>query len=466
MKVLLVFPEMSLKAPEQPLGILYLAACLREHGHEVAVVDMTPQGMDLPKLMDFMETFAPEVLGVSCMITTSQSGCAIAKATRERFPEIVTIVGGPNATAWPDHFVTLGGFDYAFVGEGEVYFTEFVNRLAAGDPEADQTLGLVYVRDEKVVHNPRAPRITDLDSLPLPARDLVDMSLYNHDSQYFISLGMIGKNFNIVLARGCPFQCNFCDHSLFGYKPIERSISSVLDEIQDVWERWRVPNMEIDDDTFTLKLDRVEEFCKGMHERGLSHIKWSARCRVSGVTPEIFQTMADAGCVHVSFGVESIDERVLKRIRKKITREQVDNATRWANQAGMHVVANFMIGNLGDDEASVMKSLDYALQNDNIHVPSFTVITPLKNTEVYDEAMKNGWIRNTEWDHYNQKTVNMRNEALSFEDIERLRQHIRTAIHTKVRRTMSEMERRWEEHMTVEDESDLTTPKTSTQGVQ
>ncbi len=361
MKVLLVLPEMSMKAPEQPLGILYLAACLREYEHDVTVVDMTPQDIDLPKLIDMIAEIQPEVVGVSRMITTSRSGCAIAHAVRERFPEITTIAGGPNVTAWPEHFVTLGGFDYSFVGEGEIYFTEFINRLAAKDKEARNTPGLVYLRDGKVIHNPRAPRITDLDALPLPARDLVDMTLYRHDPRYFISLGMIGQNFNIIFARGCPFQCNFCDHSLFGYKTIERSIPNILDEVQDVWERWRVPNMEIDDDTFTLKLGRVEEFCQGLRDRGLDHIKWSARCRVSGVTPEIFQTMAKAGCVHVSFGVESIDERVLARIRKKITREQVDNATRWAKEAGMHVVANFMIGNLGDDEASVLKSLDYSL---------------------------------------------------------------------------------------------------------
>jgi len=458
MKVLLVFPEMSLKAPEQPLGILYLAACLREHGHDVAVVDMTPQKLDLSMLLDRIEAFAPQVLGVSCMITTSQSGCAIAHAAKKRFPELLTIAGGPNATAWPDHFVTFGGFDYAFVGEGEIHFTEFVDRLARDESDAQDTLGLVYVRDGQVVHNPRAPRIADLDALPLPARDLVDMSLYNHDSQFFISLGMIGKNFNIVLARGCPFQCNFCDHSLFGQKTIERSIPRVLDEIQDVWERWAVPNMEIDDDTFTLNLGRVEALCRGLRERGLAHIKWSARCRVSGVTPEIFQIMADAGCVHVSFGVESIDERVLARIHKRITREQVDNATRWAKQAGLHVVANFMIGNLGDDESSVLKSLDYALQNDNIDVPSFTVITPLKNTEVYDVASANGWIRNAQWDHYNQKTINMRNEALDYDDIERLRQHVRTAIHAKIRRTMSEMERRWELHNKALDDADTNLP--------
>jgi radical SAM superfamily enzyme YgiQ (UPF0313 family) len=445
MNVLLVFPEMSLKAPEQPLGILYLAACLREHGHEVSVVDMTPQQMDLPGLMEHVEAFGPQVLGVSCMVTTSLSGCRVAQEAKRRFPGLVTVAGGANVTAWPEHFVTLGGFDYAFVGEGEIHFTEFVDRLAAGDPLAHETLGLVHVRHGRVILNPRAPRITNLDALPLPARDLIDMSLYRHDPQYFISLGMIGANFNLLLARGCPFHCNFCDHSLFGYKTIERSIPSVLDEVQHVWERWKVPNMEIDDDTFTLKLERVEEFCRGLHDRGLAHIAWSARCRVSGVTPEIFQTMARAGCVHVSFGVESIDERVLARIRKRITREQVDNATKWAKQAGMHVVANFMIGNLGDDESSVLKSLDYALQNDNIDVPSFTVITPLKNTEVYDVASENGWIRNAEWNYYNQKTVNMRNEFLSYDDIERLRQHVRTAIHSKVRRTMGEMERRWEQ---------------------
>ena len=244
-------------------------------------------------------------------------------------------------------------------------------------------------------------------------------------------------------ARGCPFHCNFCDHSLFGYRLRERSISNVLDEVEEVWDSYRIPNLEIDDDTFTLKLNRVRHFCQGMKDRELSHINWSARCRVSGITKEILEMMADAGCVHVSFGIESIDERVLKRIKKRITREQIDNALKWAKEVGLYVVANFMIGNIGDDRESIEKSVNYAIENDDIDVPAFTVITPLKNTEVFDIAERRGWIRNADWDFYDQKTVNMRNEALDFHELEEIRDQIRLRVRPKVRRCMSEMERKW-----------------------
>lgn len=445
MKVMLVFPEMSLKAPEQPLGILYLAACLRDAGHEVRVVDMTPMNIDIQGLIKQLLEFKPEILGVSCMITTSRNACEIAKAVKKSCPEIITVVGGPNATVWPEHFVTSGNFDYAFVGEGELYFTLFCNQLADHRPEAFNTPGLVYIKNGQVHYNPRAPRVDELDGLPFPARDLVNMHDYQHSPHYFLSLGMIGANFNVITSRGCPFRCNFCDHSLYGYALKERSISKVLDEIEHVWDTYRVPNMEIDDDTFTLNLERVREFCLGLRSRGLDHLKWSARCRVSGITQEILQLMAEMGCVHVSFGVESINERVLKRINKNITRKQVDNATHWAKQSGMHVVANFIIGNLGDDRESIENSVNYALENNDIDIPSFTVITPLKNTEVYEVGYRNGWIRNTDWDFYNQKTVNMRNEALDFDDIEQIRNDIRERIHHKVRSVMGPMEKRWEE---------------------
>ena len=153
--------------------------------------------------------------------------------------------------------------------------------------------------------------------------------------------------------------------------------------------------------------------------------------------------MADSGCVHVSFGIESIDEGVLKNIGKGITREQIDNAVKWAKEAGLYVVGNFMIGNIGDDRISIEKSVNYAIENDNIDIPSFTVITPLKNTEVFDIAEKKGWIRSTDWNFYNQKVVNMRNEALDFNDLEEIRDEVRLRIRPKVRAVMSEMENKW-----------------------
>lgn len=266
MKVMLISPEMTMKAPEQPLGILYLASCLHQFGHEVRVVDMTPMDLEINDLMSLVEEFQPRLIGVSSMITTTKAACSIAKAIKKINHDVITIAGGPQATVWPEHFVTLGEFDYAFVGEGEVYFSEFCNKLENNASDLKETKGLVFIENGKVKKNQRAPHIGDIDGIPFPARDLVNMDNYQHSSQYFISIGMIGGNFNVITTRGCPFHCNFCDHSLFGYHLRERSITNVLDEIEEVWNSYKIPNLEIDDDTFGLKLSSVKQFCQGMKD--------------------------------------------------------------------------------------------------------------------------------------------------------------------------------------------------------
>ena len=251
-----------------------------------------------------------------------------------------------------------------------------------------------------------------------------------------VSFGMHGSNFNIITARGCPNVCNFCDHTVFGYRMSNRSIKDVVDEIEFTARTYNIRNFDIMDDTFTQKNSRVMEFCDELMSRNLN-LFWCCRLRVTGVTQDLIQAMSRAGCIRFSVGIESVDERVLAATRKRITISEVTQSLKWAKECGMLTIGNFMIGNLGDDHESVRKSIKYAVETEEIDLPSYVILVPLPGTPVYDMGKENGWIRSYDWDEYrmnNKGLPLMRNEALTHQDIKELYSEAADAVRPKIRR--------------------------------
>ncbi len=188
------------------------------------------------------------------------------------------------------------------------------------------------------------------------------------------------------------------------------------------------------DDTFTLNYARVMDFCEELLSRNLD-LFWCCRLRVTGVTREMIRTMARAGCIRFSVGIESVDERVLQATEKRITIREVVQALKWAKEFGILTIGNFMIGNLGDDRESVEKTLRFALDTDEIDLPSYVILVPLPGTPVYDLGKERGWIRSFEWDEYrmnNKGLPLMRNEALTHEDIQELYARAAAAVRPRI----------------------------------
>jgi len=431
MKISLIHPRLTYLASQQPLGIGYIAACLEKAGHDVQIIEAVFYETD-EDVVAAVQDFGAQIVGLSVMISYYSKALSLASLLKAADSGLTIVAGGPHASTVPESFTQQDCIDFVMVGEGEESFPLLAKAMETPETFDPKTIpGLRW--DGGQAHIPHAVRIMNLDDIPWPARHLMDMDMYLH-RDYNVSFGMHGSNFNIITTRGCPNICNFCDHTVFGHKISYRSVKDVVDEIEHTSKTYNIRNFDIMDDTFTLNYKRVKEFCDELISRDLN-LFWCCRLRVTGVTREMMAIMAKAGCIRFSVGIESIDERVLTATRKKITVEEVLQALRWAKVFGMLTIGNFMIGNLADDHESVRETLKFALETENIDIPSYVILVPLPGTPVYDIGKEKGWIRSYDWDEYrmnNRDLPLMRNEALSHEDIQELYAEAAAAVRLKI----------------------------------
>lgn len=250
--------------------------------------------------------------------------------------------------------------------------------------------GLVWRDEQGIVVNADRPLIHDLDDLPLPRHDLLPIKLYRAP--------LVGGPYSfIVTSRGCPAGCRFCiKHVSYGTSVRFRSPESVLAEVEQlVGLGVRAVNMYAD--LFTLNRDHVVSICQGLIERGL-RIRWTCNSRVDFVDEEMLSLMKRSGCFMISWGIESGDEGMLRRMRKGITREQVIQALGWAKKAGILNWGYFIIGLPGETEESIRRTIDFAKRLP-LDLVLFHIAAPHPGTPFFFEVVENGWFRpGTPWE--------------------------------------------------------------------
>jgi radical SAM superfamily enzyme YgiQ (UPF0313 family) len=251
---------------------------------------------------------------------------------------------------------------------------------------------------------------------------------------YYVSFGFEGKHLNVMGSRGCPNNCYFCCKAMFGREVTFRSISNIIDEIERETKSYDIPNFELSDYDFNINVKHVYEFCDELKKRNLD-LKWYCKMRVSNVSEDLLRRCRDAGMKRVSFGVESADKRVLNLMRKNINLDKVKQVFKWTKNLGIISMAYFMVGNPGDNEESISKTLAFCDELE-CDIPSFTIVTPVPGSDLFNHAFQNGWIRSSNWEDYTQhnKTLPiMRNESLSHEELFLLYKKCKTHVDNRIR---------------------------------
>jgi radical SAM superfamily enzyme YgiQ (UPF0313 family) len=257
-------------------------------------------------------------------------------------------------------------------------------------PTFQRVKGLVWRRDGEIVLNPPRPFIADLDDLPLPRHDLLPLKEYRAP--------LVGGPYAFVVSsRGCPGACRFCiKHVSYGTSVRYRSPEHVLDEVEQL-ANLGVRKIHMYTDLFTVNRDHVLGICEGMEERGLD-VRWTCNSRVDFVDEELLQAMNDAGCWMISWGIESGDPEMLKRMHKGITREQVRRAMEWSKQAGIMNWGYFIIGLPGETEDSIRRTIDFSKELP-LDLVLFHIAAPHPGTPFFFEVVENGWFRpGTRWE--------------------------------------------------------------------
>jgi radical SAM superfamily enzyme YgiQ (UPF0313 family) len=432
MRVLLINPSYhnvyanvaSAEGFSPPLGLLYIAAYLRREGHEVAVIDANAE--QIPPVG--IERAIPEgydVVGTTAFTPSINSSVEVLKAAKNKFPRIVTVIGGAHiSVAGKETLEKFPVIDFGVIGEGEETAAELLKHLENGLP-VDKISGLVFRKNDTVICNPRRLMIEDLDRIPLPAYDLIPMNNYRIPIHH-VGFGRkvpLGPFSLIFTSRGCPMACSFCaSKTIWGKKVRYRSAENVLAEIETLHRRFGVRVFDIADDIFTINKTRLHNILDGIIDRGLD-IFFNCLSRVDTITEEDLSKMKRAGCYLIRYGVESGSEDILDRMHKHINTEQVVEAFRQTNLAGISCTASFLIGHPGETEETVMKTVQLARRID-ANLYHFFIAVPYPGTELFDIARRDNLLyEDTGWEHWKQypDIGVMRTEALSREDLIRLR---------------------------------------------
>ncbi|NOZ49207.1 MAG: radical SAM protein [Chloroflexi bacterium] len=404
MRIILASPEAKVWSSRKhiPLGLGYLAAVLREAGHDVIIYDASIEDVPVTSYIDKAAAEAKPYtfIGITATTPLIQDAWEMAKVAKDR--GLITLLGGPHLTIMPAE--SLGPehpyVDYTFKGEAEHGIVAFADALLKDEkPEDGAIPGLNYRHNGEIYISPISPIIEDLDSLPFPAHDLFKIDHYTNLQPLTDGLDPHARSFTILTSRGCPYQCIFCSKPVTGNTWRGRSVENVIAEWRWLVEGLHATEIGVTDDIWNLKLPRAKDICRQLVAEGLNTVSWTTvhGMKVNHTDAELFHLMKAAGAKRVGFGVESGDPWILRNvIRKGQTLDQVRNAFRWAKAADLQTMGFFIFGMPRDTEETMEKTIQLALELDP-DLANFMLAAPFPGTKMWDMIEEEGNVFADEW---------------------------------------------------------------------
>ena len=335
-----------------PLGLAWLASSLETAGIGVEILD---RQVDPRSFIDVFQKAHPKILGISTTTAARFQAFHYAAEAKRLAPETVVVFGGSHATCTPHDTLThLPQVDTVVVGEGEATLLALARRVLDGSRNLAGIPGLWHRHDGEILAGPPRPRESHLDSLGFPARHLLPNSLYRLENEF---LG--GTAFHIMASRGCPFACTFCSAAkIWGHHITYRTPHHVVDEMEHLRDRYGAGGFRFMDALVTLRRDYIRALCKEIIDRGIN-LPWECEVRADTIDEEILRLMREAGCYYVDFGAESASDRVLSRMKKKISREQISEALVLTHRLGFKTKVFFTFGHIGETLADARETLRF-----------------------------------------------------------------------------------------------------------
>lgn len=360
LKVTFVNPNQHTRYPQPPMGIALLAAVLQRGNYEVEVIDANALNLNY---VDIIERIHSNIVCLTAMTPGIDTAIKTAKFLKTRYNlGIKIILGGPHASLLPQE--TLDACPE-------------INILVKGEGESilPTLLSSANLNERRIIQGVNA---ADLDSLPVPAYDLLPLKSYNPHPPH----GLVRPFLPVITSRGCPYHCVYCSKPVFGQVYRAQSPEKVVSDLQYLIKKFGIREIGFYDDVFTLDKKRTHAICDMMIEKGLKVI-WSCETRVNLVDKELLKHMKEAGCYAVSYGIESGSSRILDGIDKGINLGQVSTAVQWAKQAGIEVIGYFMVGSPGETPETIRETVDFAKKL-KLNYAQFAVTTPYPGTKLYE----------------------------------------------------------------------------------
>lgn len=404
-KILLIHPPVVLGGTDAvieklhnvtaPLGLAYLGAMVEDLPVKVKILDANLFQMDLEQIAEQVVGFKPDLVGMGITTASAVSAGKIANTVREKIPKAIIVIGGPHIIATGTEVLEVfKSVDIIIPGDAEEVFRELVLTVLA-KKSLGYSRGIIFRKGGKFVKTKPMP-LKPLDELPMPAWNLLppldkysfQPANYRRKPQSFI-----------VASRGCPYRCTFCHISRFRSKVRFNSPENVVMEIIVLNAEYGIKEFRFADEIFTINKEWCYEVCNRLMSTNLD-ISWTCDARADHMTLKLARKLKLAGCWGISIGVESGSPRILKRIKKDITLEQVRDAVKYAHQAGLFVRAFFMLGFPFETREDIEKTIAFA-KSSGIDFCQFSFVIPFPGTEIYDICQRKGLFGKYGWMHYN-----------------------------------------------------------------
>ena len=379
MRVLLVDPPGIQKGLNAGLG--YLAASLKDCGHEVKVLDLNNnRSVSMGEFKGELEEYSPQVVGYSMKAITVDT--AISNVSRKVLPDSLHVAGGPEVTLFYEDFLrNHPQFDVAFVGEAENTICNVVEHFGK-DKKFSGIEGISYRENGHITKN-KPVFIEELDELAFP-----DFTCFTNINE---TLKNVEYAYPLLTSRGCPYTCVFCSvGSVSGRKWRARSPKNLIDELKHAQEVYNIKDFTIVDDNFTFDVERAKTFCRMLIDAGQDfRFRLNNGIRTDRIDEELASLMFEAGCNLVMVGVESGDPKVFESVGKGEKLKDVKRGIKILKDAGIWVGGYFIIGLPGDTPESIRNTIDFIKEVGLDHA-HFNVLVPYPKTRAWDWVSENG----------------------------------------------------------------------------
>jgi len=346
-----IFPDSFIFPPHDLIALAGIARSLPDT--QISFLDAVAENKNLDKTLVFVEMESPDLIVSILSFELYDKDVEVVKHLKEKFPDISILLFGHYPTHFPKETLSYSNADLIILGEPDLIFSRVIQQMSAKEP-LNEIGGIAYrTADGQIAVGKQERRVTAFDSLPMPAYDLLNNSLYREP--------FMPQPFGLIQsARGCPYQCNYCVHS-FGTKLTMLSPETVFEHILQLKSQHNIRSLRFIDDTFTVIPARVIEICKKMIAHKLD-LKWTCLARADTLNEEMLVWMKRAGCVRLNIGMESGSQKILDILNKGTT---VDNSLKQlqaVKKAGLEMMGFFLTGVPGETEEDINQSIRFAQQ--------------------------------------------------------------------------------------------------------
>ena len=389
--------ERQIMKPYPPLGLLYITSHLRSLGFEIEVLDSTFMSR-VDHLKAIRDMRAP-IVGIYVNLMTRSNALRVIREAKESGSRVV--LGGPEPVNYCEEYLSRGA-DVIVAGEGELTLSELIPMLATRDDRGLENVAGVIYRDAAGTIKTTLPRkqINSLDNRPYPARESIDLGKYldtwrTHHGASSVSL---------ITARGCPYTCRWCSHSVYGFSYRHRSPEDVADELEHIRDAYAPDQVWYADDVFTMSRHWLRKFAEELRRRGV-HLPFETISREDRLDEEMVQLLAELGCYRLWVGAESGSQQVLDAMDRRTDAVRMREVVQLLKSHGIRAGTFIMLGYEGERWEDIDQTADHLRKSLPDDVLT-TLAYPIKGTPYYDDVAER-IITNGDWESSSDRSLSV-----------------------------------------------------------